>query len=43
MKLIFNLMMLFSFVGCYPHWQSPSYKLASQADNYLENERAIFL
>ena len=29
-------------VGCFAHWESPSEKLATQADNYLDNERDLY-
>ena len=36
------LIVLFILTGCFPHWESPSSKLASQADNYLTNEKIYF-
>ena len=42
MKVIIVLFSVFLFVGCFEHWREPSGKLASQADNYLTNDRSQF-
>ena len=36
------IILAFFVSGCFQHWQEPSSKLASQADNYLDNERDAF-
>lgn len=41
MKAIF-ILLSFMFAGCFQHWEDPSKKLATQADNYLSNDRAQF-
>lgn len=40
MKKIFFI--VFFLTGCFGHWEEPSSKLASQANNYLDNERNTF-
>ena len=43
MKNLFILIgICFVFTSCFQHWESPSSKLASQADTYLNNERISF-
>lgn len=41
MKLIF-LCLGVLISGCWPHWEEPSSKLASRANNYLDNDRLQF-
>ena len=40
--LFLSIVFFFLFLGCSPYWESPSSKLASQADNLIENKRIDF-
>lgn len=42
MKFITIIISLLFLSGCFGHWKEPSSKLASQANNYLDNERNTF-
>ena len=41
MKYIAIIICLF-LTGCFQHWEQPSSKLASQANNYLDNDKIQF-
>ena len=43
MKALLPILLICGAAGCFPEWRGPSAKLASQADNYMDNmERDFF-